>query len=82
MANPQRSEPGEPFMREAAAADFLDLSTRKLQHLRQQGAIPFYTLPGVRGVRYRRADLERWANTRAPATPTAAVTEPPPDEAA
>ncbi len=49
---------------EKAAGDFLDLSPRTMQAMRQRGGGPQYVLISARCVRYRRADLRAWADRR------------------
>ena len=49
---------------EKVAAAFLDLQTRTLQAYRQRGSGPQYISLSARCVRYRRIDLQAWANER------------------
>jgi len=42
------------------AADFLGVSTRKLEQLRSEGGGPTYVKLGYRTIRYRPAALEGW----------------------
>ena len=49
---------------EKAAADFLGLTDRFMQHRRQQGGGPRYIVISSRCIRYRRIDLRAWSETR------------------
>ena len=49
---------------EHAAAAFLSLTIRTLQGWRYRGDGPRYVRVSARCIRYRRADLRDWANTR------------------
>ena len=49
---------------EKAAADFLGLTDRFMQHRRQQGGGPRYVAVSSRCIRYRRRDLKAWADER------------------
>ena len=49
---------------EKAAADFLGLTNRTLQALRQRGGGPQYIFLSARCLRYRRIDLRKWAEAR------------------
>ncbi len=49
---------------ERAAGDFLDLTHRTLQGLRQKGGGPRFVRLSSRCVKYRRIDLNRWAEAR------------------
>ena len=49
---------------EKAAGDFLGLTARTMQAMRQRGGGPRYVLISARCVRYRRADLRAWADAR------------------
>ncbi len=49
---------------EKVAGDFLDLTARTMQAMRQRGGGPRYVLISARCVRYRRADLRAWADAR------------------
>ena len=46
---------------EKAAADFLDVTTRTMQSLRQRGGGPRFMALSARCLRYTRADLKAWA---------------------
>ena len=46
---------------EKAAADFLGLTDRFMQHRRQQGGGPRYVAVSSRCIRYRRIDLRAWS---------------------
>jgi hypothetical protein len=46
---------------EKIAAEFLDLSARTLQGLRQKGNGPHFIRLSARSTKYRRADLKAWA---------------------
>lgn len=50
------------LLTEKQAADLLNLSPRTLYDLRQLGKIAYVRF-GVRGIRYRPADLEAWINS-------------------
>ena len=56
-------EPGFWFgnIDEDAASDFVDLTPRTLQALRQRGGGPYYVRVSSRCIRYRRIDLRAWA---------------------
>ena len=49
---------------EKAAADFLGLTNRTMQGLRQRGGGPQYIFLSSRCLRYRRIDLRKWADAR------------------
>ena len=49
---------------ETAAAEFLQLSIRTLQGMRQKGGSPRFVRISNRAVRYRRVDLSTWAEIR------------------
>ena len=49
---------------EKAAADFLGLTDRFMQHRRQQGGGPRYIVISSRCIRYRRTDLRAWSEER------------------
>ena len=49
---------------ETAAADFLGLSKRTMQALRQKGGGAHFVKLSARCIRYRRADLKAWADER------------------
>ena len=49
---------------ERAVAEFLGLSVRTVQALRQRGGGPKYVRLSARCIRYRRADLKQWADER------------------
>ena len=46
---------------EKAAADFLKVTTRTMQSLRQRGEGPRFMRLSARCIRYTRADLKAWA---------------------
>ena len=46
---------------EKAAADFLKVTTRTMQSLRQRGGGPRFMRLSARCIRYTRADLKAWA---------------------
>ena len=46
---------------EKAAADFLSVTTRTMQSLRQRGTGPRFHALSARCIRYTRADLRAWA---------------------
>ena len=46
---------------EKAAADFLNVTTRTMQSLRQRGGGPRFYALSARLIRYTRADLKAWA---------------------
>ena len=47
---------------EKAAADFLDVTTRTMQSLRQRGSGPRFHALSARCIRYTRAGLKAWAD--------------------
>ena len=49
---------------EKAAAEFLGLTDRTMQKLRQKGGGPRYSALSSRCLRYRRQDLRQWAEAR------------------
>ena len=49
---------------EKAAGEFLDLTVRGMQAMRQRGGGPPYVRVSARCIRYRRADLRAWAEKR------------------
>ena len=49
---------------EKAAADFLGMTDRFMQHRRQQGDGPRYIAISSRCIRYRRIDLRTWSEAR------------------
>lgn len=49
---------------EKAAAEFLDLTDRTMQKMRQRGDGPRYSAISSRCLRYRRIDLRSWAESR------------------
>ena len=53
------------LINEKAAADFLDLSDRTMQSLRQKGGGPKFFRLSARAVKYRRRDLRDWTDARA-----------------
>lgn len=52
------------LVREGLAAEFVDLSPRTMQNLRQRGVGPRFVRLSARSIRYRRRDLQRWADDR------------------
>ena len=49
---------------EKAAAGFLGMTDRFMQHRRQQGDGPRYIAVSARCIRYRRLDLRAWSEAR------------------
>ena len=49
---------------EKPAADYLDVTTRTMQTMRQRGDGPRYRRISARCIRYTRADLKAWADSR------------------
>ncbi len=49
---------------EKAAAEFLNLTDRTMQKLRQQGGGPRYSELSARCIRYTRFDLRQWAESK------------------
>jgi predicted DNA-binding transcriptional regulator AlpA len=47
---------------ERSAAEFLGITSRTMQAMRQRGGGPKYIRLSSRCLRYRRADLAKWAN--------------------
>lgn len=63
------SHPDDPnfwhaLIAEKAAGDFLDLSNRAMQKMRQTGDGPSFIRISSRCLRYRRTDLRAWAEAR------------------
>ena len=54
----------ESLINEKAAGDFLGLSDRLMQKMRQTGGGPRYVHISSRCLRYRRIDLKSWADSR------------------
>ncbi len=52
------------LINEKAAAEFLGLTDRFMQHRRQQGGGPRYIAISSRCIRYRRIDLRAWSEAR------------------
>ncbi len=52
------------LINERAAGDFLGLTDRTMQLMRQRGGGPRFSRLSARCVRYRRADLRKWAEDR------------------
>ncbi len=52
------------LINERAAADFLGMTDRFMQHRRQQGDGPKYISISSRCIRYRRLDLRTWSEAR------------------
>ncbi len=52
------------YLDEAAAARFLNISTRTLQRWRVDGGGPPFIRAGVRRVLYDASEIERWAAAR------------------
>ncbi len=64
-----RGPPGDPnfweaLINEKEAGDFLGLSDRAMQKMRQTGGGPRYIHISSRCLRYRRIDLKAWAESR------------------
>ena len=49
---------------EKAAGDFLGITDRTMQTMRQRGGGPRYVSISARCLRYRRIDLKTWADSR------------------
>ena len=49
---------------EKVAGDFLGITNRTMQTMRQRGGGPRYVSISTRCLRYRRIDLKAWADTR------------------
>lgn len=49
---------------ETAAAEFLDLTPRTMQAMRQRGGGSRFVKLSARCIKYRRADLREWTETR------------------
>ncbi len=52
------------LINEKVAADYLDLTDRTMQALRQRGGCPRYIVISSRCIRYRRVDLKAWVDGR------------------
>ncbi len=52
------------LINEKAAGDFLDLTPRTMQAMRQRGGGPPYIVVSARCLRYRRFGLKTWADER------------------
>ncbi len=52
------------LINEKAAANYLNLTDRTMQALRQRGGGPRYIMISSRCIRYRRVDLKAWADAR------------------
>ncbi len=52
------------LINEKVAANYLGLTDRTMQALRQRGGGPRYIVISSRCIRYRRVDLKAWAETR------------------
>ena len=63
---------------EKKAAEFVDLTVRTMQALRQRGGGPVYVRISSRCVKYRRIDLRTWAERRL----RSSTADPGPEEAA
>ena len=61
-----RSDPGHDYWNalvdEGVAAEFLDLTPRSMQAMRQRGGGPRFMRLSARCIRYRRIDLSAWAD--------------------
>ncbi len=57
-----------PFMKTDEAARYLGLSSSLLNKLRLTGGGPVFVRLAGRAIRYRRADLDAWANASAMAS--------------
>lgn len=53
-----------PYLAPAEAAAILGISTRTLKEHRYAGTGPAFVKVGHRTIRYRRADLDAWAESR------------------
>ncbi len=60
--SPEGRQDWYPLVDEKGAAEFLGLSTRTMQGLRQKGSGPRYVALSQRCVRYRRSDLVQWCD--------------------
>ena len=49
---------------ETEAAEFLDMTSRSMQAMRQRGGGPRFIRISSRCIRYRRTDLRAWADAR------------------
>ena len=61
---PEDSDYWHSLIDEKAAGDFLGLSDRAMQKMRQTGGGPSFIRISSRCLRYRRADLRAWAEAR------------------
>ncbi len=62
MSSVHEADHADCLMTEREAAAFLGFSTRSLQNWRLRGGGPPFVRAGGRSVRYRRRDLNAWAN--------------------
>ena len=53
-----------PLINEKAAAEFLDLTPRSMQAMRQRGGGPRFVRISARCVKYRRIDLKAYTDAR------------------
>ena len=60
---PDASDYWQALINEKRAGDFLGLSDRAIQKMRQTGGGPRYIRISSRCLRYRRIDLKAWADT-------------------
>ncbi len=69
-ANGGENSPGQDpgywhsLISETEAGDFLDLTPRSMQAMRQKGGGPQFIRISARCIRYRRFDLKAWADAR------------------
>ena len=65
-ALPPGQDPGywHSLIDESESADFLDLTPRSMQGMRQRGGGPRFIRISARCIRYRRIDLKAWADAR------------------
>lgn len=61
LNNQPANEPDALWLTTKQVASLLQISERCLYTLAKDGALPRVTLPGGRGLRYRRSDVERFA---------------------
>ena len=63
---PSGQDPGYWYslINEDESADFLDLTSRTMQAMRQHGNGPRFIRISARCIRYRRIDLKTWADAR------------------
>ena len=61
---PDASDYWHALINEKAAGDFLDLTSRTMQAMRQRGGGPRFVRISARCVKYRRVDLKSYADAR------------------